>query len=379
MSEILQKIRRPSIFILLLILNLRFLFTVVLGERQEILTILTFFFFLLSFDYTAMRREYLYWLGILVIISLAQFTPYKQNVLTPIILMQCISTLDLKTYLRYNIIILGGTALLMLLFVGTGRMIQAEAITTIRIRYDFGYGHPNAATLYYWGLFISLLLYCYISKYRNFIWILLGFLLLISVYLYIETDSRSFIFAVVSFILVLCYFSLRSKFKGDYRIGYSRYVLYVLPVVFAALTIYFAINVNDYPVLNILLSKRLTLYKDLLDSLTPLQYLWGTTAFDYIIVDNSYLHLLFEAGVLVFAYFIWLWVFAVKNMVKQQNFILIAVFVSFLVYGLMESLLLFSVIIGNNIFWVLLYRYRYGDDELFDPESKYIDLEKSVQ
>lgn len=379
MSEILQKIRRPSIFILLLILNLRFLFTVVLGERQEILTILTFFFFLLSFDYTAMRREYLYWLGILIIISLAQFTPYKQNVLTPIILMQCISTLDLKTYLRYNIIILGGTALLMLLFVGTGRMIQAEAITTIRIRYDFGYGHPNAATLYYWGLFISLLLYCYISKYRNFIWILLGFLLLISVYLYIETDSRSFIFAVISFILVLCYFSLRSKFKGDYRIGYSRYVLYVLPVVFAALTIYFAINVNDYPVLNILLSKRLTLYKDLLDSLTPLQYLWGTTAFDYIIVDNSYLHLLFEAGVLVFAYFIWLWVFAVKNMVKQQNFILIAVFVSFLVYGLMESLLLFSVIIGNNIFWVLLYRYRYGDDELFDPESKYIDLEKSVQ
>lgn len=379
MSEILQKIRRPSIFILLLILNLRFLFTVVLGERQEILTILTFFFFLLSFDYTAMRREYLYWLGILVIISLAQFTPYKQNVLTPIILMQCISTLDLKTYLRYNIIILGGTALLMLLFVGTGRMIQAEAITTIRIRYDFGYGHPNAATLYYWGVFISLLLYCYISKYRNFIWILLGFLLLISVYLYIETDSRSFIFAVVSFILVLCYFSLRSKFKGDYRIGYSRYVLYVLPVVFAALTIYFAINVNDYPVLNILLSKRLTLYKDLLDSLTPLQYLWGTTVFDYIIVDNSYLHLLFEAGVLVFAYFIWLWVFAVKNMVKQQNFILIAVFVSFLVYGLMESLLLFSVIIGNNIFWVLLYRYRYGDDELFDPESKYIDLEKPVQ
>lgn len=379
MSEILQKIRRPSIFILLLILNLRFLFTVVLGERQEILTILTFFFFLLSFDYTAMRREYLYWLGILVIISLAQFTPYKQNVLTPIILMQCISTLDLKTYLRYNIIILGGTALLMLLFVGTGRMIQAEAITTIRIRYDFGYGHPNAATLYYWGVFISLLLYCYISKYRNFIWILLGFLLLISVYLYIETDSRSFIFAVVSFILVLCYFSLRSKFTGDYRIGYSRYVLYVLPVVLAALTIYFAINVNDYPVLNILLSKRLTLYKDLLDSLTPLQYLWGTTAFDYIIVDNSYLHLLFEAGVLVFAYFIWLWVFAVKNMVKQQNFILIAVFVSFLVYGLMESLLLFSVIIGNNIFWVLLYRYRYGDDELFDPESKYIDLEKSVQ
>lgn len=373
MSEVLAKIRRPSIFILLLILNLRFLFTVVLGERQEILTVLTFFFFLLSFDYTAMRREYLYWLGVLVIVSLAQFTPYKLNVLTPIILMQCISTLNLKTYLRYNIIILGGTALLMFLFVGTGQMVQAEAITTIRIRYDFGYGHPNAATLYYWGLFISILLYCYVSKYRNFIWILLGFLFLVSVYLYVETDSRSFIFAVISFILVLCYFNLRSKLKPDYKIGYSRYVLYALPIVFAVLTIYFAINVNDYPVLNILLSKRLTLYNQLLEGLTPLQYLLGTTAFDYIIVDNSYLHLLFEAGLLVFAYFVWLWFFAVKNMVKQQNFILIAVFISFLVYGLMESLLLFNVIIGNNVFWVLLYRYRYEKDELFDAESKSIE------
>lgn len=369
MSEILEKIRKPSIFILLLILNLRFIFTVVLGERQEILSVLTIFFFLLSFDYTAMRREYLYWLGLFLIVALAQFTPYKLNVLTPIILMQCVSTLNLKTYLRYNIIILGGTALLMLLFVGTGRMIQAEAISSIRIRYDFGYGHPNAATLYYWGLFISILLYCYVSRYRNFIWVVLSSLFLLSLYLYFETDSRSYIFAVISFILVLGYYKLRSKFKPGYRIGYSRYVLYVLPVLFTILTIYFAINVNDYPVLNILLSKRLTLYKQFLDGISPLQYLLGTTSFDYIIVDNSYLHILFEAGIALFIYFVWLWFFAAKNMVKQQNFILIAVFVSFLVYGLMESLLLYSVIIGNNIFWVLLYRYRYGEDKLFASES----------
>ncbi len=362
MNEVLERIRKPSIFILLLVLNLRFLFTVVLGERQEILSVLTFFFFLLSFDYTTVRREYLYWIGLLVIVTLAQFTPYKLNVLTPIILMQCVSTLNIKTYLRYNIIILGGTALLMLLLVGTGRMVQAETISVIRIRYDFGYGHPNAAALYYWGLFISILLYCYVSKYRNFIWLLLGFLLLVSMYVYAETDSRSFIFAVISFVLVLCYYNLRSKIRLDYQIGYSRYIIYALPILFTALTIYLAINAKDYPALNILLSTRLVLYKELLDGLAPLQYLLGTTAFDYIIVDNSYLHLLFEAGIVVFAYFVWLWFFAVKNMVKQQNFIFIAVFISFLVYGLMESLLLYSVIIGNNIFWVLLYRYRYEDE-----------------
>lgn len=368
MSEVLEKIRKPAIFGLLLILNLRFLFTVVWDERQEILSILTFCFFLLSFDYTAMRREYLYWLGVLILISLAQFTPYKLNILTPIVLMQCASTLHLKTYLRYTLLILGGTALVMLLVVGTGHMVQSETIAAIRIRYDFGYGHPNAATLYYWGLFISAVLYCYISKYRHFIWILLGFLLLVSIYLYTETDSRSFIFAVISFTLVLGYYKLRSRINLHYRIGYSKYVLYALPVLFAALTIYLASNVDEYPALDLLLSTRLTLYKQLLDGLTPLQYVWGTSAFDYIIVDNSYLHLLFEGGVLVFVYFVWLWFFAVKNIIKQQNFILIAVFISFLVYGLMESLLLFSVVIGNNLFWVLLYRYRHEVDELFDNE-----------
>lgn len=373
MSEVLEKIRRPSIFILLLILNLRFLFTVVLGERQEILSVLTVLFFLLSFDYSAMRREYLYALGVLVVISLVEFTPYKLNVLTPIILMQCVSTLNLKTYLRYNIIILGGTALLMLLFVGTGRMISGEGIDFIRIRHDFGFTHPNIAAIYYWGLFLSILLYCYVSKYRNFSWILLAILLILSVYLYTETVSRSFIIAIVVFVVTFSYYSLRSRSKADYKIGYSKYILYVLPLIFTALTLYFAIYAKDYPKINLLLSGRPSLYNSLLGDLTPLQYIMGTTAFDYIIIDSSYLHLLFEAGVFLFAYFIYLYFFAIRNIVKQQNSILIAVFVSFLAYGLMESLLLYSVIIGNNLFWVLLYKYRYCEEELFDTAPKYLD------
>ena len=373
MNEVLEKIRKPSIFILLLILNFRFLFTVVLGERQEILSVLTVVFFLLSFDYAAMRREYLYCLGLFVVISLAEFTPYKLNVLTPIILMQCVSTLNLKTYLKYNIVILGTTIFIMFLFVGTGRMMQSETFSLIRVRYDFGFGHPNIAAIYYWGLFTSLLLYCYLSRYRNFVWILLSVLLLFSIYLYAETVSRSFILTIITFCVVLSYYSLRTKFKPNYRIGYSRYILYILPLLFTALTIYLAQNVEEYPALNMLVSTRLTLYKQLLDSLVPIQYLLGTTAFDYIIIDSSYMHLLFEAGIFLFIYFIYLYFFAIRNIVKQQNIIIIAVVVSFLVYGLMESLLLFSVIIGNNLFWVLLYKYRYNKEELFDTDPKQLD------
>ncbi|SHF94572.1 hypothetical protein [Dysgonomonas macrotermitis] len=373
MTDILEKIRKPSLFILLLILNFRFLFTVVLNDRVEILSVLTIVFFLLSFDYSTIRKEYVYCLGIFILISAFDFTKYKLNVLTPLIVMQCVSTFSLKEYLRFNIIILGTTVIGMLLVFGTGHITQSDVFSFIRIRNDFGYGHPNIAMIYYWGLFMSVLLYCYISKYRNFIWLLLGGFLLISIYLYLETDSRSFIFAVFTFSLVLIYYNLRKRSVKDYRIGYSRYVLYALPVLFTALTLYFGIFASEYPKINILFSTRPSLYHELLAGLTPLQYLLGTSAFDYIIIDSTYMHLLFEAGILLFVYFIWLYYFAMKNIVRQQNFIVIAVMVSFLVYGLMESLLLFCVIIGNNLFWVLMYRYRYGIEEGFDTEQKLLD------
>lgn len=370
MNDILAKIRKPSLFILLLILNFRFLFTVVLNDRMEVLSVLTIVFFLLSFDYASLRKEYLYWLAIFIVISVFDFTKYKLNVLTPLIIMQCVSTFNLKEYLRYNIIILGLTAFGMFLVFGTGHTIQSDVFSIIRVRSDFGYSHPNVAMIYYWGLFLSILLYCYLSKYRNFIWILLGGFLIVSTYFYLETDSRSFLLAVIVFALVLLYYNLRRRSVKDYRIGYSRYILYTLPLVFTLLSLYFAVFADEYPKINILFSTRPALYNELLQSLSPLQYLFGTTAFDRIIIDSTYLHLLFEAGVLLFVYFIWLYYFAMKNIVKQQNFIVIAIMVSFLVYGLMESLLLFCVIIGNNLFWVLMYRYRYGIEDGFNVEQK---------
>lgn len=370
MNNILEKIRKPSLFILLLILNFRFLFTVVLNDRVEILSLLTIIFFLLSFDYSAMRKEYLYWLSLFILISLFDFTKYKLNVLTPLVLMQCVSTFNLKEYLRFNIIILGSTVLGMLFVFGTGHTIQSDIFSLIRIRSDFGYGHPNIAMIYYWGLFVSILLYCYLSRYRNFIWILLALILFVSTYLYLETDSRSFLFAVVIFSLVLIYYNLRKRMVKDYHIGCSRFILYALPVIFTLLSLYFGVFAEDYPKINILFSTRPALYNELLQSLSPIQYLLGTTAFDRIIIDSTYMHLLFEAGVLLFVYFLWLYFFAMRNIIRQQNFILIAVMVSFLVYGLMESLLLFCVIIGNNLFWVLMYRYRYNIEDEFNVIQK---------
>lgn len=368
MIEILDKIRKPCIFILLLLLNFWFFSSYVLKDKSEVLYGLMILFFFFSFDYNKIRRESLYWLLVFIVISALDFSSHKMNVLTPLVLMQCTSQISLKTYLRYNLIILGTTAVLLLLTIGEGRMMLGEGIDLVRIRHDMGYGHPNVAAMYYWGIFICSILYCYLSRYRNFLWILTIVLALGCIYVYEITVSRSFIVALFLFLFVLGYYSLRKKLAMDYRIGYSRYILWILPMVMTVLTIYFPLNADKYSILDVLVSGRLTLYKELLISLTPIQYILGTGAFDKIVIDSSYLHLMFEAGILLFVYFLWLYFFAVREIVKQQNFVVIAILVSFLGYGLTESLFLLPMILGNNLLWVLLYRYRWQIDEESETE-----------
>lgn len=369
MNEIIDKIRKPSFFILLLILNLWFFFAVVFDDRPEIMYPLIVLFFFLSFDYNGIRKEYLCWLLIFVIISALDFNSHKLNVLTPLVLMQCVSRMNFKLYLQYNILILGGTALFMLLSVGLGNMSFGEGADLVRFRHDFGFGHPNVAAMYYWGLFLSLLLYCDLSRYRNLIWILIAVLVLGCFYIYSETVSRGFLTAVIVFIITFGYYTLRSRFRKEYKIRYSLYILYALPILLTVLTIYLSLNADKFLLLDILLSNRLSLYKELLLSITTIQYLIGTSAFDYIVVDSSYLHLMFEAGILLFVYFLWLYYWAIKHIVQQQNFIIIAILVSFLAYGLVESLFLLPMIIGNNLLWILMYRYRHGEDNELNPQE----------
>lgn len=373
MLDILDKIRQPSLFILLLLLNVWLFFDMVYDDRPPLLYMLIVLFFFLSFDYQGIRHEYMRWIAVFIVITLLDFSSHKLNVLTPLVLMQCASRMNIRTYLQYNVIIMGATAILLLLTVGTGRMTMGDGIDFVRIRFDFGYGHPNLAGMYYWGFFLCLLLYCYLSKYRNLLWILIGGIFVFSLYLYSETVSRGFIIAAVLFILIFGYYSLRLRLRKDYVIGYSRYILYALPVLLTGVTLYFSLNVSRYPLLDLLLSQRLSLFGELLHSIAPLQYLTGTSAFGYITVDSSYLHLLFEAGVLLYVLFIWMYYFAIKNIIRQQNFLIITIFISFLIYGLIESLLLLPMVISNNLFWVLLYRYRYTEDHELDVKKDYTD------
>jgi hypothetical protein len=50
-------------------------------------------------------------------------------------------------------------------------------------------------------------------------------------------------------------------------------------------------------------------------------------------------------------------------MINKKEWIPILVIMSFMVYGLMESMLLYGIVIGTNLFWVLLY-YHYKNGKM---------------
>ncbi len=141
------------------------------------------------------------------------------------------------------------------------------------------------------------------------------------------------------------------------------YTVIFLPFLFSSITLFFSINREKYIMLDRLLSKRLTFYNWFLDTLEPVDIFFGANTFKNFVIDSSYLHLLFEGGILFFLGFCVFYVISTINMINKKEWIPIFVILSFMVYGLMESMLLYGILIGTNLFWVLLY-YHYKNGKM---------------
>jgi hypothetical protein len=122
-------------------------------------------------------------------------------------------------------------------------------------------------------------------------------------------------------------------------------------------TLYFSFERDNFLVLNKILSKRLTFYAVFLDQITFQDFLFGSDAYKNLVIDSSYIHLLFEGGIFFFIGFSLFYVFSTIKMIHQKDWVPVCVVISFMAYGLMETVLLFNMLIGTNILWITLYYY----------------------
>jgi len=101
-----------------------------------------------------------------------------------------------------------------------------------------------------------------------------------------------------------------------------------------------------------------------LKGLTSSNFLFGSNAYKTLVIDQQLpAILLFEGGIFFLLAFAIFYVLSTVNMINKKAWIPICIIMSFMAYGLMETLLLFSMVIGTNIFWVMLY-YYYKNGEM---------------
>ena len=356
-----------GVFLLLFFLNLKFAAITIIQDRSLVIDLIVYLLLIVTFNYSNWTYKSLIKTALVIgIYTLINFSSYKLNVLMPLLIIQSVSGIRFKRYLVINFIITGITLLVMYIINGEGvNMVGFTFLFDRKVRMSFGFGHPNAAALYYYCLMINGLLLVYFSRFKKYIPLYLFCIIPLWFYVYQKTVSRSFLLSILALYSTYFYYFLGTIINKKNILRVTGYIYISLLFIFSAITIFFSVLRLEFPRLDRILSLRLTCYDKFLEQLTILDFFFGSKAYKNFVIDSSYVHLLFEGGILFFIGFSVFYILSTIKMVNNKVWIPICVIMSFMAYGLMETLLLFNMLIGTNIFWITLYfYYRNGKMQL---------------
>jgi hypothetical protein len=356
-----------GVFLLLFFLNLKFAAITIVQDRSVVIDLIVYIMLVVTFNYSNWTYTSLFKIAIVVCVyTLINFSSYKLNVLMPLLIIQSVSGISFKRYLGINFIITGITLLVMYVLFGEGtNWVGFNFDADRKVRMTFGFTHPNAVALYYYCFMINGLLLVYFSRFKKYVPAYLLSIIPLWYYIYHMTVSRSFLLSIVVLYLAYLYFFLGTIINKKNIFRITSYFYIALLFIFSAITVLFTILKEHFKILNRILSNRLDLYSWFLNKLTILDFLFGSSAYKEHFIDSSYLHLFFEGGIFFFIGFSFFFILSTIKMVNKKVWIPICVIFSFMAYGLMETLLLYSMLIGTNIFWIMLYfYYRNGKMQL---------------
>ena len=247
---------------------------------------------------------------------------------------------------NYYIMLIGGLFIATLLITG----ITSNTYYSVggRIRYTFGFSNINAFSSLVYSFFIMYFMYKDKIKKTSII-----ILVLVMYFIFKFTDTRTMLLAF--FIYLFFYLSLSRLFR--YKNLNKRILKIILvglifmPIIFSFLS---PLLLENYPYLDVVLSKRLSIFSNYINSQKPINYLFGgTTVKD---IDNGFLTIFFNTGVLFTSYIIYLITKSINYSVDNKNFKNIAFIISFVYFNAFESLILRPEIAVSICFWIVVYR-----------------------
>jgi len=235
----------------------------------------------------------------------------------------------------------------------------AAGLYADKIRYDFGFGNPNPAAMFFGGVCMLVMLIPR-KKLSRFITIIATIPIILLVYK--TTGSKTLILA---YLLMLITMLLRPLFINRATIHIIRWMPLIL------LGVFFFVSINyskKYAVLNVALSGRLSLYHKFLLPASTLDLLIGNaklflaqrTSADKVSVtlDNTYLTILMTVGFVGFLFVQFFYMKSVNYFFDTKNYLAICVLIYFLLYGITEVIWVSVIYFSNLVLWILISREK---------------------
>lgn len=214
-----------------------------------------------------------------------------------------------------------------------------------RIRNDLGFMNINSAAVFFSS---TILLYCMCTE--KMVWHKAIFVLLLSVFLWRLTDSRtSFLGILLFFITLFILYLLRKKKK------IQRWYLTISAVVLLCSPLLWQSGVLNNFLFNQLLSLRPRLFsKYCQDSSIINLFIGGSKAGE---IDNAWLMLLYNIGLPLYIAFGALTLRALRRLVDVGNCRSASFLIMMLAVGMMETLPLRCEILTAILFWYIVIKY----------------------
>lgn len=343
-------------FVLIALLNARFLFQVILGVPLPLLEIVIYGILIFSVNYQKQTYAFV-WLPVMTVLCLA-FNHEAIRLLFIMLVCFAFYGIEIKKIALYNCICAFILFLIIqiLLYVGileNEHVVYTTDIGLVRERNDMGIGLNRI------GLFVSAFimnLYILIAHLRKF-WVAALLFSIAFVIFYYTNSQTSFVGEMT---LILAFLIYESRWR---KILFNKTVFIYLPLLFTVLSLGLGIAVDRFPILNLLTSNRLYFTNIYLHSAGISDLLVGNATFNSITIDNIYIRLLFEGGILFYLFFYYIYYKAIRNLFEKDGYLL-PVIIGFLVTGLGETNFLGIAIIGNAVIWNVLYNNAFRKKEI---------------
>ncbi len=218
---------------------------------------------------------------------------------------------------------------------------------SIQYRNSFGFDHPNSVFLYFLPIVIcSYVLLKKNTKFYTFI------IFIISTILYHYTDCRTGYFCILIFLFLI---NIKSNFNGKLFRTLLKYSFIILTL--SSVFICKKYGSNGSNLINNLLSLR-PFYLNRYMNLYPIINLFGGYFNSKMPLDNFYIYLLLEKGIIIYLIYAYLSVKYLSNKMLSKKMVIINLI--FMIYCIFES---YTVLPAINLFLVLELIYFISNKE----------------